>query len=107
MRLDKFTIKAQEALQQAQQLAAENGQQEILPEHLLAALLAQPEGIVPPILMKLAANVDAARADSARAIEPLPQVGRASVGEELGQRLRAARDVARNEARRARGEYVS
>ncbi len=50
MRLDKFTIKSQEAIQEAQRLAAQFGQQQIDVEHLLLALLQQEEGVVPPIL---------------------------------------------------------
>src|ERR1041385_3812641 len=58
MRLDKFTIKAQEALQGAQNLAMELQQSELLPLHLLAVLLSDKEGIVRPILGKLGADGD-------------------------------------------------
>ena len=52
-RLDKLTIKAQEALQAAQEIGARSGQQQIEPLHLLWALIAQNEGVVPPLLEKL------------------------------------------------------
>jgi len=52
--LDKFTIKAQEAVQQANELAGQNGNPEMLPLHLLAALLQDSEGIVAPVLASLA-----------------------------------------------------
>jgi ATP-dependent Clp protease ATP-binding subunit ClpB len=50
MRLDKLTIKAQEALQAAHELAASRAHQELMPEHVLAALLDQSDGITGAIL---------------------------------------------------------
>jgi len=58
MRLDKFTLKAAESLESAQKLAQERNHQEILPLHLLFALLTQKESIIPSIIAKL--GVDAA-----------------------------------------------
>ena len=56
MRFDKFTIKAQEAIQQCQNTAENYQHQEIDAEHLLVALIIQTDGIVIPILQKLCAN---------------------------------------------------
>ena len=56
MQLDKFTLKSQEAIQSAQQLAQTNGNQELQPEHLLKAILEQPDGVVVPVL-QVAFNV--------------------------------------------------
>ena len=53
MRLDKLTIKAQEALQAAHELAGSRGHQELTPEHLLAALLDQQDGVTGALLRKL------------------------------------------------------
>src|SRR5580700_7077203 len=53
IRWDKFTVKAQEAVQRANDLASEHGNPELLPIHLLAALLEDKEGIVAPVLEKL------------------------------------------------------
>ncbi|MDP2105619.1 MAG: Clp protease N-terminal domain-containing protein, partial [Desulfobulbaceae bacterium] len=53
MQLDKFTLKSQEALQSAQLLAETNGQQEMLGQHLLLAILNQPAGVVVPVLKKM------------------------------------------------------
>ena len=53
IRWDKFTVKSQEAVQSASQLAAENGNPEILPLHLLAVLLADKEGVIPAVLEKI------------------------------------------------------
>lgn len=107
MRLDRFTIKAQDALQEAQRAAAENGQQEILPEHLLYVLLQQPEGIVPPILQKLGANVGAVRAEAKQAVDRLPKIGGVGGGDRFSQRLIAIIDAAWNEAQGLKDEYIS
>src|SRR3978361_2051929 len=57
MRFDKFTIKAQEAVVRAQELAQQRNNPELLPLHLLSALLAEKEGVVHPLLQKLGGNI--------------------------------------------------
>jgi ATP-dependent Clp protease ATP-binding subunit ClpB len=74
MRLDKFTLRAQEAIQSAIELAERNQNQQVEPEHLLAAMLEQPEGIVRPILGKLAVNVTVVLNDVQAAIGRFPRV---------------------------------
>ena len=59
IRSDKLTIKAQEALQSAQEMARKLNHQEVDCEHLLSALIEQPEGLVRPLLEKLGVNPDA------------------------------------------------
>ena len=61
MRLDKLTVKAQEALQAAQALADQHNHQAIEPEHLLATLLQQREGVVGPVLAKQFAELFASQ----------------------------------------------
>ena len=56
IRPEKFTIKGQEALQSAQEIAQKLNHQEVECEHLLLALIQQPEGLVRPLLEKLGAN---------------------------------------------------
>jgi ATP-dependent Clp protease ATP-binding subunit ClpB len=56
MRFDKFTIKSQEALGEAQNLAGSRGHSEIQPAHLLRALLGQPEGSTVPVLQNCAST---------------------------------------------------
>ena len=58
MRFDKFTVKAQEAVVGAQELARKHDNPEIAPLHLLGALLAEEDGIVTPLLQKTGARVD-------------------------------------------------
>ena len=74
MRLDKFTLRAQEAIQSAIELAERNQNQQVEPEHLLAAMLEQPEGIVRPILGKLGVNVQVVLNDVQAAIARFPRV---------------------------------
>ena len=56
MSMDRFTIKAGEALQSAQRMAGDRGHAEVRPLHLLVSLCAQPEGIVGPVLQKLGSD---------------------------------------------------
>jgi len=74
MRLDKFTLRAQEAIQSAIELAERNKHQQVEPEHLLAAMLEQPEGIVRPILGKLGVNVAVVLNDTQAAVARFPRV---------------------------------
>ena len=74
MRLDKFTLRAQEAIQAAIELAERNQNQQVEPEHLLAVMLEQPEGIVRPILGKLGVNVQVVLNDVQAAIARYPRV---------------------------------
>ena len=64
MRLDQFTIKAQEAIDAARRHAVEHDHQAIDVEHLLLALLEQQQGLIPPLLQKVGA-VDAFRCTAA------------------------------------------
>jgi len=107
MRLDKLTIKAQDALQDAQHIATESGQQQIEPEHLLLSLLQQEGGIVAPILQKLGANPQALAATVQKEIDKLPKVTGASAGTQIGPRLQRALEAAFQEAERLKDEYIS
>ena len=74
MRLDRFTLRAQEAIQTAIEMAEKNQNQQVEPEHLLATMLEQPEGIVRPILGKLSVNVTVVGNDVQAAIARFPRV---------------------------------
>jgi ATP-dependent Clp protease ATP-binding subunit ClpB len=74
MRLDKFTLKAQEAIQSAIELAERNQHQQVEPEHLLAAMLEQEDGIVRPLIGKLGANVAVILNDTQAAVARFPRV---------------------------------
>src|SRR5260370_7336222 len=74
IRFEKLTVKAQEAVQRANDLASEHGNPELLPIHLLAALLEDKEGIVAPVLEKIGIGPQAVLGDLYREIEKLPKV---------------------------------
>ncbi len=74
MRLDKFTLRAQEAIQSAIELAERNQNQQVEPEHLLVAMLEQPEGTVRPVLGKLGVNLPVLTNDLQAAIARFPRV---------------------------------
>jgi ATP-dependent Clp protease ATP-binding subunit ClpB len=105
-RFDKFTVKAQEAVQAAQALADRDSHQEIQPEHLLVALLQQPDGIVAPLLGKLGARPDGLRRETEAELARQPKVTGAG-GQYVGNRLKAALDTAWAEAERLKDEYCS
>ncbi|HPB69891.1 MAG TPA: ATP-dependent chaperone ClpB [Syntrophales bacterium] len=108
MRFDKFTLKVQEALQEAQGLASTYGHQAIDAEHLMRACLAQPDGIVGAILKKLGADPAAVEAECRQALEKLPRVtGDAGAQVYLSPRLNRIMDRALTEAARLKDEYVS
>ena len=106
MRLDKFTVKAQEAIQAAQSLADQHEHQAVEPEHVLAALLQQREGVVAPILGKLGVRADGVQQQIEADLTRMPKV-RAGGGQYLAERLRAMFERAQREAERLKDEYVS
>jgi len=108
MRFDKFTLKVQEALQEAQTLAKNYGNQSVDVEHLLAAFLMQPEGIVGEILQKLGADPKGIQNEINKSLEKLPRVEGSGRGETyLSPRLNKVLDDALVEAARLKDEYVS
>jgi ATP-dependent Clp protease ATP-binding subunit ClpB len=74
MRYDKFTIKAQEALQDAQNLALEYNHQEVKPEHLLLTLVNQKDSIIPKILSRIGVQPAAIISEIGKYLESLPSV---------------------------------
>ncbi|MGI5864964.1 MAG: ATP-dependent chaperone ClpB [Myxococcales bacterium] len=105
MRPEKFTLKAQEALQDTQGIARRRNHQTIEPEHLALALLDQKDGIAVPLLQKVGADVNLLRSRIEDELRKLPQVegGQAY----LGQRLLKTLDRAEDEAKKLKDEYVS
>src|ERR1041385_2798577 len=107
IRWDKFTIKAQEAIQQANELAGQHGNPEMLPVHLLAGLLQDSEGIVAPVLAKLGVNPSALQAQVTERIDRLPKVSGASAQPHLSAAMAKLLDQAFKEADTFKDEYVS
>ena len=108
MQLNNFTLKAQEAVSKALQLAASANQQGVEPSHLLKALLSEPTGIVVSILKRIGADIHALDGEVDSAIKMLPVVtGDAAAGHYLGSDTKAAFDTAQKEARAMKDDYVS
>ena len=109
IRWDKLTVKAQEALQRANELAAEHGNSELLSMHILTALAEDRDGIVPPVLEKIGVAVPALVAEGKRALERLPKVsgGSGSYQAVLSAASDRMLDDAFKEAANFKDEYVS
>src|SRR5437764_10390296 len=100
MRIDRYTQKMHEALQTAQDIAAEFNHQEISNEHFLSALIDQTDGVARPLLEKMGVPVDQVRDSLRLELEQRPKVQGASVELRLGNDLRMTLDAAENEMAR-------
>src|ERR1700686_3465586 len=106
LRFEKMTVKAQEAVQRAQEIAATHENQQIEPVHLLAALVAQDGGVVPPLVTKLGIRPEALSQDIEREIARLPKVQ--GFGQQhMGAAVNRVLDRAFKEAEKFKDEYVS
>ncbi len=109
MRMDKFTIKAQEAIQTAQRIAGDRQHQQVDCEHLLLALLGQKEGVVFPVLQKLGASPAAIAEGVTTALDRIPKVSGSGAADQiyLAPRLAKVLEAAQAEADRLKDQYVS
>ena len=107
MRLDRLTIRAQEAVQNAQSIAERMNHQNIDAEHLMLALIDQSESIVPTVLQKLGVQLPMLRRYAEAELQKLPQVHGASVASYITPRFKQVMDKAFEEAARLKDEYVS
>ncbi len=108
MRFDKFTLKVQEALQEAQSLAGSLGHQSIEPEHLLVCFLRQEDGIADAIINKLNASPQKIEKELNSYLKKQPSVGGTGAGQVyLSGRLNKIFDKAMTEAAQLKDEYVS
>ncbi|GAB5519197.1 MAG: ATP-dependent chaperone ClpB [Rhodothermales bacterium] len=108
MNLQKFTVKAQEAVKAATEIAASKNHQGLESAHVLQAFLNDPSSIVYSILQKLGANVETVRAKTDRALDKLPVVTGSSVsGQYIGNDLKLIFDRALAEAELLKDEYIS
>ncbi|HYY58630.1 MAG TPA: ATP-dependent chaperone ClpB [Pyrinomonadaceae bacterium] len=105
MRLDKFTLRGQEAVQSAIEVAERNQNQQVEPEHLLLVMLEQSEGIVRPVLGKLGANVQVVLNDIQAAVARFPRV---QGGQQyFSPRLSQIFNAAQKQAEEMQDEYIS
>ncbi len=108
MNFNKFTIKSQEAVQNAQEIASSYNNQVLEPEHVLAALVQDSSGTVVPILQKVGANVNFIKIKLNELIERLPKVSGAGLGSQgISQSLGRVLESAQKQAQDLKDEYVS
>src|SRR5437867_7769532 len=106
MKLDRLTIKAQEALQAAQETAQRHSHQEIDAEHLCLALVPQPEGLIQPLLEKLGVPISVLTGDLEKELARRPKVQ--GGGEAyLGNKMKKVIDAAEKEAGKLKDDYTS
>ncbi len=107
IRWEKLTVKSQEAIQRASSLASENGNPELVPMHLLAALLEDTEGVIQALLQKLGVPTGQMLIRASEAIASLPKVSGAGAQPALSASLQGVIDQAFKEAQNFKDEYVS
>jgi ATP-dependent Clp protease ATP-binding subunit ClpB len=108
MRLDKLTLKSQEALTEAIELCSSRGNPQVTPEHLLAVLLRQEEGVVRPVLQKIGADIRQLESDTEQSLHNLPSVQGSSLNQpNLSNSCRAVLDEGWSAAQRFKDEYLS
>ncbi|MDR3774269.1 MAG: ATP-dependent chaperone ClpB [Terracidiphilus sp.] len=104
---DKFTVKSQQAMEQAQRRAAELGNPEVQPVHLLLALIEDREGVIPSVLEKIGVPTERLESDLHLIEEKLPRVAGAANQPGVSQALNKALEQAFREAANFKDEYVS
>jgi ATP-dependent Clp protease ATP-binding subunit ClpB len=108
MQIERFTTKAQQALQDAQRIAREHSHQEIDEEHLLAALIGQEDGLVLPLLQKLGVPVAQLSSELDEALGKRVKVqGSGASDPFMGNTLKRALDAAESQAGKLKDEYIS
>ncbi len=106
MRMEKFTIKAQEAIQEGQSLARRANHPNYEPEHLARALLSQEDGIVVPMLQKIGVDVKLLGGRIDEALAKFPTIN-GGAGATLSQRLLTTFDRAEDEAKKLKDDFTS
>jgi ATP-dependent Clp protease ATP-binding subunit ClpB len=107
IRWDKFTVKSQQAMQQAQERAAELGNPEVQPVHLLLALVEDREGVIPSVLGKIGVPIEQLEHEMHQIEEKLPRVAGSASQPSMSQALNKALEQAFREATNFKDEYVS
>jgi len=112
MKFDRFTERAQDAAARAYEILQRYSHNQVDTEHLLLALLEQPEGVVPTIVEKLGVNVEAMSAKIDDILKASPRVNIYGSGGATNQvfitpRVKRVLDLANEEANRLKDEYIS
>ncbi len=106
-RFDRYTVKAQEAVQNAQQLAESRGHRSLVPLHLLKALLDETDGIMRPLLQKIGANVNQLSGQVDNELKRMPSSSGSNVGLSLSTELNKVFETAQAQADQMRDQFVS
>ena len=107
IRWDRFTLKSQEAVQAASAYASDHGNPEVLPLHVLAALLEDKDGVIVPVLEKVGVPTAQLRIRTVEALAKLPKVSGGSAQPGMAQATQRVLDQAFKEAENFKDEYVS
>ena len=107
IRFDKLTVKAQEAVQRAQQLAEDRSHQQLLAVHLLRALLDEQQGVVRPLFQKIGASPDQIAQATEVELKRLPKVSGAGIQVGLGAELSKVFDAAQKQADLMKDQFLS
>ncbi len=108
MRFDKLTLRSREAVEAARRLAEKSGHQELLPEHLLFALVEDRDGVVRRVFERIGADETGLRAGIGDRLASFPSVSGPGAGEVVvGRRLGRVLEGAFEEAKKLKDEYVS
>lgn len=107
LRFDKLTVKGQEAVQRAQQLAEDRGNSQLTAMHLLAALLEEEQGIIRPLVQKIGANPDQLHSATMAEIDRLPKVSGGAAQLSMASDLNLVFDSAQKQAEQMKDAFVS
>ncbi|NNE30508.1 MAG: AAA family ATPase, partial [Saprospiraceae bacterium] len=107
MNLNKLTIKSQESLQRAQQIAMEKGHALIEPGHIFLGILAVDQNIAPALFKEVGANFDAVKKTAEQIVEGFPKVTTGTEGQNLSRAANEALQKATIAARKLKDEYIT
>jgi ATP-dependent Clp protease ATP-binding subunit ClpB len=107
MRIDRLTVKAQEAVTQARDLAMKLSHAEVQPEHLLGALLAQEDGLVPRLLSRIGADPAVVQRELERRFSQMPAVQGSALDVGVSRQLKNLWEGASKEADKFKDDYIS
>ena len=107
VQFDRFTVKAQEAVQRAVSQAEERGHQELKPLHLLYSLLTEEQGVMRPVLQKIGTNINQLQSLVESELDRIPKVSGAGFQVGMGSACQRIFEAAQDAARQLKDEYVS
>src|SRR5687768_18394965 len=107
MRIDRLTVKAQEGVTQARDLAMKLSHAEVQPEHLLGALIQQEDGLVPRLLGRIGADPATVSRELERRFATMPAVQGSTLDVQVSRQLKTLWEGAAKEADKFKDDYIS